>query len=250
MTELMARVENKNGVLVVSSRVIAEQLGRNHKDVLESLDKIGVAENFADLKNIIIPSTYIHHQNKQEYREYLLTEKGFTLYMFNVQGHNDFKLSYINEFERMKNALSNQNKVPTTFKEALLLAVEQQDEIERLTLENKTKDQVILEYTPKIEYLDKILEDKDSTLTITQIAKDYGISGNKLNEILHENKVQYKQNGTWLLYTNHTGKGYTKSKTWNNGDKTGLHTKWTQKGRLFIHELLNKNGIVALEDKI
>lgn len=94
---------------VVSSRIIANELGKRHKDVLESLDLIiskGVAEISADLKRIIIPSTYIYPQNKQKYREYLLTKKGFTLYMFNIQGYNEFKIKYIERFEEMEKELN------------------------------------------------------------------------------------------------------------------------------------------------
>lgn len=103
---------NGNGY-VVSSRVIAKGMKKRHKDVLESIDSIllkGVAEISADLKKIIIPSTYIYFQNKQEYREYLLTKDGFILYMFHIQGHTKFKLDYINEFNRMEKMLREQEK--------------------------------------------------------------------------------------------------------------------------------------------
>jgi phage antirepressor YoqD-like protein len=98
-----------------------------------------------------------------------------------------------------------------------------------------------------------ILKSK-GTLTITQIAKDYGMSGPQLNKILHDEKVQYKQNKQWLLYQKHQDKGYTKSETIDitrsNGDPdVTLNTRWTQKGRLFIHELLAKREIVPYMDR-
>ena len=149
-----AKIENKEGNLVVSSRVIAEQLGKEHKHVLESLDKITGVESSTDLSKLIISSTYVHSQNKQTYKEYLLTEKGFTLYMFNVQGYNEFKMAYINEFERMKNELNNKVKLPTTYKEALqelLLKVEENEKLtaknETLTLDVKHKTKVIDDMT-------------------------------------------------------------------------------------------------------
>ena len=95
-------------VNVVSSRDIAEELNRNHRDVLKSIDEIiGDDSVRKSSQPLIIPSTYIHPQNKQEYREYLLTKDGFTLYMFNIQGHNDFKMAYINKFNEMEQALRN-----------------------------------------------------------------------------------------------------------------------------------------------
>lgn len=123
-----------------------------------------------------------------------------------------------------------------------------EEQRERLMLEQRIK-----EYEPKISYVDKILEAKDA-VNITQIAKDYGMSGQKLNNILHEAGVQYKMNGQWLLYGKHQGEGYTKSKTteYRRADGTigtKLHTRWTQKGRLFIHEILKSRGIYPLIDR-
>ncbi|WP_054859114.1 phage antirepressor KilAC domain-containing protein [Gracilibacillus sp. JCM 18860] len=123
-----------------------------------------------------------------------------------------------------------------------------EEQKEKLMLEQRVK-----EYEPKVNYVDKILESKDA-VNITQIAKDYGISGQKLNQILHEERVQYKMNGQWLLYGKHQQEGYTKSKTTEyrrNDGSTGtkLHTRWTQKGRLFIHEILKKRGIHPLLER-
>lgn len=123
-------------------------------------------------------------------------------------------------------------------------------------LETKTLmlEQRVAEYEPQIGYLDKILQSK-GTMTITQIAKDYGMSGQALNQILHEEKVQYKQNKQWLLYRQYHDKGYTKSETIDirrsNGDPdVTLNTRWTQKGRLFIHEILKRRDIVPVMDRV
>lgn len=90
---------------VVSSRDIAEGLGKEHKNVLRDLDNILVSD-CSNLSRQIIKSTYINSRGK-EYREYLLTKDGFTLYMFNIQGYNDFKMAYINKFNEMEQALRN-----------------------------------------------------------------------------------------------------------------------------------------------
>lgn len=122
---------------------------------------------------------------------------------------------------------------------------------------SKKKDQIIGELKPKADYTDTILKNK-GLVTITQIAKDYGFSGKKMNAILHDLKVQYKQSGQWLLYSEHQAKGYTHSDTIDIEREDGtkdikMNTKWTQKGRLFLYELLKKNGIlpiVEVEDEI
>ena len=163
MGELIAKIENVNGILVVSSRVIAKQLGKRHSDVLRDLDKILInphlgrlknqsthicvdseklissdlsqlknSEN-ADLRSLIIPNYYKDSKNRT-YREYLLTKDGFTLYMFNIQGYNDFKMNYINKFNRMEQALINEQhkKWLSTRKKGKITRKQETDSIKML----------------------------------------------------------------------------------------------------------------------
>ena len=128
-----------------------------------------------------------------------------------------------------------------------------EQEVLALTAENEQQRQVIQDYEPKIQYLDTILE-SPSALATTQIAADYGISAYRLNHILHDEGIQHNVNGQWILYRKHMGMGYTKSKTisFTRSDgrqDTRMQTQWTQKGRLMIHEILSKRGIVAEMDK-
>lgn len=127
-----------------------------------------------------------------------------------------------------------------------LLEIQNQE----LMLENKLQGQVINEMKPKADYYDTILACPD-TMTVTQIAKDYGMSAHELNEKLHDYKVQFLQSGQWLLYSTYAHNGYTQSHTYYYGNKPGkrnfrLSTKWTQKGRLFIYDLLKNHGILPL----
>ncbi|EGT4205414.1 phage antirepressor [Clostridioides difficile] len=146
------------------------------------------------------------------------------------------------------NMIDLQPKLPTTYKEALQHLIEQVEVNEKLQLEGKMKDQVIKELKPKADYTDMILKNK-GLVTITQIAKDYGMSGKEMNKILHERGIQYKQSGQWLLYKQHQGKGYTHSETIDITRSDGMTdvkmtTKWTQKGRLFLYDLLKVNNIL------
>lgn len=122
---------------VVSSRDIAEELNRNHRDVLKSIDEIiGDDSVRKSSQPLIIPSTYIHPQNKQEYREYLLTKDGFTLYMFNIQGHNDFKMAYINKFNEMEQIIKNKQdyfaKLSPEMKAILNLDIKAQEQDKKI----------------------------------------------------------------------------------------------------------------------
>lgn len=124
---------------------------------------------------------------------------------------------------------------------------------EKLTIENAQQKQVIGELKPKADYLDKILKSK-SIVPISYIAKDYGMTAQALNTKLHNLGVQYKIGQTWLLYKEYQAFGYTHSKiteferkdgTWD----TNTTMEWTQKGRLFLYELLKKNGLVPVIER-
>ena len=110
--------------------------------------------------------------------------------------------------------------------------------------------QQIFEMQPKASYYDLILQNK-STLPITKIAKDYGMSGRKMNDLLHDLGIQYKMGKTWILYQEYADQGYTQSRTFAIDDeKSAMHTYWTQKGRLFLYDLLkSKKGILPVIER-
>ncbi|MBE7332940.1 phage regulatory protein/antirepressor Ant, partial [Staphylococcus haemolyticus] len=202
-------IENNSELgAVVSSRVVATELERRHDHVKRDLENILKSQS-PNLGSEIIPNTYKSERGR-EYNEYLLTKDGFTLYMFNIQGHNDFKMAYINKFNEMERQIAQpiaSYMIKDPVKRAELW-IEEQKEKQQLQLENNMQKQKIAEYEPKASYLDTILNNK-SLVTVGQIAKDYGMSAQALNKLLHELKVQYKQSGQWLLYSNLHAKGYT-----------------------------------------
>ena len=106
----LVKLEKHNNSYVVSSRVIASQLEKRHSDVLESIDNIN-QNSTTEISALFIKSEYKAINGKKN-KEYLLTKDGFTLYMFNIQGYLDFKMTYINEFNRMEQALKEQKKLP------------------------------------------------------------------------------------------------------------------------------------------
>lgn len=94
-------------------------------------------------------------------------------------------------------------------------------------------------------YLDLIIESK-SAVVITQIAADYGMSAIKFNQLLYSLGIQHKVNNQWILYRKYMAKGYTDSKTIEISGRVRMQTVWTQKGRLFLYELLKKHDILPL----
>ena len=120
------------------------------------------------------------------------------------------------------------------------------EEKARLILESAMQKQQLAELRHNVSYYDEILQNKN-TVPVTQIAKDYGMSGRKFNTLLHDLGVQYKLRSTWLLYPEYAECGYTKSRTFPTEDGLRvMRTSWTQKGRLFLRELLRDNGVLPV----
>lgn len=143
--------------------------------------------------------------------------------------------------------------IPKDYPSALRALADLEEQRMALVAENEAQRQTIADFQPIKQYVDNILT-STGTMATSQIAADYDISAKKLNRILHEEGIQRNVNGQWILYQRHMGKGYTKSITIpitrsNGQHDTVMHTHWTQKGRLLIHEILTNRGIVAVMDR-
>ena len=128
-----------------------------------------------------------------------------------------------------------------------------EQELNTLRLESKIKDQQIAELTPKATYYDLILQCKD-LLSVTEIAKDYGMSATGFNKMLYEFGIQYKQSGVWFLYAKYQSEGYTQTKTQNYSRPDGIqgsrtHMYWTQKGRLFLYDFLKSKDVLPMIER-
>lgn len=126
---------------------------------------------------------------------------------------------------------------------------------QRIALEQENKEQtkVIEAMKPIKQYYDDVLTAK-SAMNITQIAKQYGLSGKKLNEILNQEKIIYKSNGAWVLYQKYEGKGLVKYHTEPIETEYGTtitktRIKWTEKGRRMIHDIMRKLGYRTNQEK-
>lgn len=175
--------QNTKYGLVVSSRVIAKKLGKRHKDVLESLKKVLNSES-GDFRSLIIASNYRISGQKRSYKEYLLTKDGFTLYMFNIQGYQEFKVAYIRKFNEMEKALK-ENKLSLTLKN------------ESIEKEIKTfKGQPVMEAV----YLQKLTDIPMSTLHKHTKELNCVIRSSDSREYKRENKIS--RNIPWITILN------------------------------------------------
>ena len=245
MTGLIIKKETMN------SLEIAEVTGKRHDSILRDIRNIlsqGVdAHNFVE--------TYYTDKSNRQQKCYTLTKKGCLIL---ASGYDVIlREKIINRWEELETKERNQYKVPQSFAEALMLAAKQQEQIEeqQRQLEANSKEIVelngaIAEMEPKVTYVDMILASNE-TVTTTQIAQDYGQSAKAFNVLLRNFGVQHKVGGQWVLYAKHLPFGYVQSDTFpivhkNGTNGTVMHTKWTQKGRLFLYEDLKKHNIIPL----
>lgn len=141
------------------------------------------------------------------------------------------------------------------FRLTLDVVDKQNKEIAANRKEIAEKSAVIEEMNPKASYYDIVINSPD-LIPITIIAKDYGKSGTWLNRKLNEKGVQYRREKTWVLYHQYADKGYVGTKTYAYSGKAygaekhvSINTFWTQKGRLFIYELLKGEGILPIVER-
>lgn len=233
-------LSTQNGEPVASSRQIAESFEKNHRDVLRAVDNLKEdVRNFAQMFfETTVPDSY-----GREQRAYLMNRDGFTLLAMGFTGKAalEWKLKYIAAFNEMEKKLAKQPQLTRLqlLATALIAAHEELEE----------KDKRIAELTPDAEFARAVCI-ADNCRTATSIAKDYGLTAEKLNKLLYSQRVQYKDSdGQWVLYKPYQGKGYTKNRKGkaiqrSNG-KTYIPntTVWTVEGEKLIHEQLKKLGI-------
>lgn len=260
----------------MTSLEIAEVTGKQHQHVMRDIRAI--LNQGVDASNFGLTS-YTDKSNRQS-PCYKLTKKGCLIL---ASGYDAIlREKIINRWEELETKERNGVfAVPQTFAEALMLAAKQQlaleekekkiaalnEEQERLLIENTKQGETINEQgeqiikltsdisqmKPKVDYCDIILQ-SISTVLITQIAQDYGMSAVAFNKKLAELHIQHKVNNQWILYAPYVSMGYVQSKPVNiplpdGTTKIRLNTEWTQKGRLFLYEKLKSNNIVPLIEK-
>lgn len=262
---------NRNGQLFADSREVAEMVEKDHKNLLrdikgyvEILDGSTLSSPNLDdsstldsphiddssklrSENFFIPDTYFNSQNKEQPMFYL-TRKGCDMVANKMIGKKGilFTAAYVTKFEEMEKQAF---RTPQSFPEALRLAADFAEKNEVLTLQNAQKEQIINELKPKATYCDLILQNK-TLLSTTVIAKDYGMAAKSFNKKLHELGIQYKQGETWFLYAKYQDKGYAQSSTFPiDEERSSISTKWTQKGRLFLYDLLKQENILPVIER-
>lgn len=253
MTELIKKE-------TMTSLDIAEVTGMRHADVMRSIRNMEDAWQKVSQRSFAL-SSYKQTQPNGGYKNvpcYVLN-KTECLYIA-TKFNDEARAKLVLRWEELETKERQQYQVPQSFADALMLAAKQQEKIEeqQRQLEASSKEIVELGNTiatmqPKVTYVDMILASKE-TVTTTQIAQDYGQSAKTFNILLRNYGIQHKVGGQWILYAKYLPCGYVQSDTISITHKNGsagsvMHTKWTQKGRLFLYEELKKHQILPLIER-
>lgn len=239
MNNLINVTLNENQEPIVSGRQLHEALGVKTKyaDWFNRMIEYGFTENqdFLLLKNEQQTGRGGHNKvdhiikldMAKEIAMIQRTDKGKEVRKYFIQVEKDF------------------NSPEKIMARALLMA---DKKIKFLENENENLLIELEEANKNADYLDLILQTKDS-LTITQIAQDYGISARKMNQLLKQERIQRIVNGQWVLYAKYLAKGYVSSRTFDYMGKDGkIHsnvtTVWTQLGRRFLYDKLKAIGVL------
>lgn len=243
----------------MTSLQIAEITGKPHADVMKAIRKMEPAWSKINEGNF---SLVEYKDKKGETRPCYSLNKEECLYIA-TKFNDEARAKLIKRWKELEEQ-HQKPSVPQNYLEALKSLVKAEEEKQQLALENKQKDETIIniskanvelgnkitEMLPKVSYYDRILQ-SNATMTITQIAQDYGMSAIAMNKELESMRIQHKERGQWILYAQFLKGGYVHSRAVDIIRKDGRHdvkynTEWTTKGRIFLYEALKGKGILPL----
>lgn len=242
----------------MTSLQIAEITARLHKNVMRAIRNMEPAwEKINGRKFELVD----YKDAKGETRPCFSLNKEECLYIA-TKFNDEARAKLIKRWKELEE--QSKPSVPQNYLEALKSLVKAEEDKQKLALENRKQQQEILaiskenmelgnkitEMLPKVSYYDQILQ-SNATMTVTQIAQDYGMSAIKLNLLLSDMKIQHKMRGQWILYGQFLTGGYVHSRAVDIVRSDGRHdvkynTEWTTKGRIFLYEALKAKGILPL----
>ena len=243
----------------MTSLQIAEITGKPHADVMKAIRKMEPAWSKINEGNF---SLVEYKDKKGETRPCFSLNKEECLYIA-TKFNDEARAKLIKRWKELEEQ-HQKPSVPQNYLEALKSLVKAEEEKQQLALENKKQQEQILtisktnmelgnkitEMLPKVSYYDKILQ-SNATMTVTQIAQDYGMSAVRMNKELESMKIQHKVRGQWILFAQFLKGGYVHSRAVDIVRSDGSHdvkynTEWTTKGRIFLYESLKAKGILPL----
>lgn len=246
----------------MTSLQIAEITGKPHNDVMKAIRKMEPAWQKVQGGNFSLMQEEVETNNGgHKMRPYYSLNKEECLYIA-TKFNDEARAKLIKRWKELEE--QSKPSVPQNYLEALKSLVKSEEEKQQLASQNKRQQATILtirkenmelgnkitEMLPKVSYYDQILQ-SNATMTVTQIAQDYGMSAIKLNLLLSDMKIQHKVRGQWILYGQFLTGGSVHSRAIDIIRSDGRHdvkynTEWTTKGRIFLYEALKAKGVLPL----
>lgn len=213
------------------------------KNSIDIIDLLGVGLNDPELKSFGFTQQAINSYRGQNGNIYILSERGYSKLLKLLDDDLAWEIydMFVDRYFEMRETIKEISK-----KDLLMLNIMKANtEMTRLVAINEYETEYVRPLEIKEEYHDKVL-DSDGTLTVREIAQDFGKTSNWLNKILNGLGIQFKQGKKWHLYSKYKDMGLVKEITVldEDNDKNYTRMKWTQKGREFIHKLLKENCII------
>ena len=259
MNELSTIVDGER----MTSLQIAEITGKAHKDIMRAIRNMEPAWENVCGRKFALTSREVNQPNggTRETSCYSLNKEE-CLYIA-TKFNDEARAKLIKRWKELEEQ-HQKPSVPQNYLEALKSLVKAEEEKQQLALENKKQQEQIVtiskanmelgskitEMLPKVSYYDRILQ-SNATMTVTQIAQDYGMSAMRLNKELESMRIQHKVRGQWILFAQFLEGGYVHSRAVDIVRSDGRHdvkynTEWTTKGRIFLYESLKAKGILPL----
>lgn len=242
-------IEEKDGKLVVSSRVIARELGKRHDAVLRDIENI-LKKGTPQICGLFIKSEYIASNGKTN-KEYLLTKDGFTLYMFNIQGYQEFKIKYINEFNERGRIIEELKKEKTekiSIKDKCLLNIinaksETETALAIRDYENSYVKPLEIENKKQGDYIKHVVINEKYYIIPKQIGAKFNMTANLLNKILNGLGIIYRVGKKWCLTRDYLGIADYRYFQKPNGEwEKGTSLHYSNEGEKLIFDILVANG--------
>lgn len=233
MEELIKVTKDDKGISVVSGRELHDflEVTERYSSWFLRMTKYGFEES-VDYVGCKVFNTLA----KQELQDHALTlDMAKEISMIQRTDKGKQARQYFIEVEKAYKQGQTQYKLPQTFSEALI------------ELAKEVKKNEVLK--PKADKYDRYLSSK-GLITITEIAKEYGMSGRELNKFLHDKGIIYKKGNKWFIYQRYANDGLVGYEIFMPEDREIRRTlKWTTKGEQFIKSLLEDESIVPVLER-
>lgn len=233
MEELIKVTKDDKGISVVSGRELHDflEVTERYSSWFLRMTKYGFEES-VDYVGCKVFNTLA----KQELQDHALTlDMAKEISMIQRTDKGKQARQYFIEVEKAYKQGQTQYKLPQTFSEALI------------ELAKEVKKNEVLK--PKADKYDRYLSSK-GLITITEIAKEYGMSGRELNKFLHDKGIIYKKGNKWFIYQRYANDGLVGYEIFMPEDRKIRRTlKWTTKGEQFIRSLLEDESIVPVLER-